>query len=100
MAQFISVKKQTLIVMANAGQIVPGNLYFADDTQELFLAVTGEPNAALFPMSSLILSGTYSLAGPAGPAGAAGETGPQGPKGDPGPAAPLSQSIALAVALG
>lgn len=98
MAQFLSVKKQTLIAMANAGQIVAGNLYFASDTQELFLAVTGEPNPALFPMSSLILTGQYELAGNPGPAGA---DGAQGPKGDPGsPGISLAQVIATSIALG
>jgi hypothetical protein len=95
--QFISLKKQQLLAQANAGQIVPGNLYFSNDTQELFLAVTGEPNAALFPMSSLILTGQYELAGVPGPAGA---DGAQGPKGDTGPATPLAQQIALSIALG
>ena len=94
MAQFISLKKQQLIALASGGQITAGNLYFASDTQELFLAVTGEPNAALFPMSSLILTGQYELAGAPGPAGATGATGPQGP------ATPLAQQIALTIALG
>ncbi len=92
--QFLSIKKQTLIAMANAGQIVAGNLYFANDTQELFLAVTGEPNAALFPMASLILSGQYELAGNPGPKGDQGVPGPAGPP------TPLAQQIALTIALG
>jgi hypothetical protein len=97
MATFNSLKKQQLIAMASAGQIVAGNLYFANDTQELFLAVTGTPNAALFPMSSLILSGEYELAGNQGPQGIQGETGPAGPQGPP---TPLAQQIALTIALG
>jgi hypothetical protein len=97
MAQFISLKKQQLLAQASAGQIVAGNLYFASDTQELFLAVTGEPNPALFPMSSLILTGQYELAGNPGPAGADGERGPAGPQ---GPGITTAQMIATAIALG
>jgi hypothetical protein len=94
MPQIVSVKKQQLLAMANAGQITAGWIYFANDTQETFLAVTGEPNVALFPMSSLILTGQYELAGAPGPQG---ETGPQGPAGPP---TPLAQQIALTIALG
>jgi hypothetical protein len=100
MAQFISMKKQQLIAMASAGQIVAGNLYFSNDTQELFLAVTGTPNAALFPMSSLILTGEYELAGNQGPAGADGAQGPAGPHGPAGPGISLAQAIATSIALG
>ena len=80
MAQFISVKYQQLLAMATAGQIVAGNLYYADEQNpgQLFLAVTGTPNPNLFPMSSLILTGQYELAWIPGPAGADGATGATG----------------------
>ena len=94
MAQFISMSKQNLLALVNGGKAIAGNLYYANDTQELFLCVTGNPNPALFPMTSLILSGNYELQGPPGAAGATGPAGPQGP------ATPLAQQIALTVALG
>jgi hypothetical protein len=97
MAQFHALPYESLLALVNSGGAVPGDLYYASDRKELFLAITGQPNPSVFPLSSLILTGEYSLSGPQGPAGATGATGPQGPA---GPAAPLSQMVALAVALG
>jgi hypothetical protein len=69
-----------------------GDLYYANDTQQLFFACT----QGLFPAASLVLSGNIvgqaGLAGnpgptgPQGPQGATGATGPTGPTGPQGPA--------------
>ncbi len=97
MAQFISLSKQNLLALVNAGQAIAGSVYFANDTGETFLAMTGVNGAVpgIAPLSSLILTGEYSLAGPPSTV-----PGPQGEQGPAGPATPLSTSIALAIALG
>jgi hypothetical protein len=95
MAQFISVKKQELLAMANAGQCVAGNIMFANDTGEVYFVCVG---GGLYPLSSIVLTGNIAgemgATGPVGPTGATGATGPAGP------ATPLAQQIALTVALG
>jgi hypothetical protein len=95
MAQFISMSKRNLLALVNGGQAVAGNIYFAADTQETFLCITGSPNPGLFPVTSLILSGQYELAGPPSTV-----PGPQGEEGEQGPPTPLAQQIALTIALG
>ncbi|MGC2530668.1 MAG: hypothetical protein WA639_23230 [Candidatus Acidiferrum sp.] len=84
-------------LVEQGGQIIPGDIYYANDDNPgtTYLAAT---DGALVPIGSLILSGnitgTPGSVGPAGPQGETGETGPQGP------ATPLSQQIALTIALG
>jgi hypothetical protein len=92
MAAFHSLPKASLLALVAAGGAIPGDVYFANDTGETFLAMTGQPNPGIAPLSSLILTGEYQLAGPP-------STVP-GPAGPTGPAQPLSTVIAMAVALG
>jgi hypothetical protein len=99
MATFRSMTLANILSLVNAGQAIPGDLLYANDQNpgQLFLVVTGNPNPALFPMTSLILSGNYELQGPPG---ATGPTGPQGPAGPAGPGISLAQVIATSIALG
>jgi hypothetical protein len=99
MATFRSLKLAEILAQAQAGQLVPGDLVYANDQNpgQLFLVVTGNPSSALYPMSSLILSGNYQLEGAPGPQGIQGEVGPAGPV---GPGVSLAQVIATSIALG
>jgi collagen triple helix repeat protein len=110
MAQFHSMPYNKLLILAQAGQIVPGDVYMANDTAQLYLAAT---DGSIVPMASLIFSGIISgeagapgPQGPQGPAGATGSTGSTGatgatgPAGPQGPPTPLAQQIALTIALG
>lgn len=101
MAAFHSLPKASLLALTNTGGVNPGDVYFANDTGETFLAMTGENGKpGIAPLSSLILTGKYALAGTPGADGAPGATGATGPAGPQGPAAPISQTIALIAALG
>jgi hypothetical protein len=77
--------------MAAAGEVVAGNIMFANDTQEVFFVAVG---SGLVPLSSIVLTG--SITGTPGPAG------PQGPAGADGQIAEQIQAtaIAMAIALG
>jgi hypothetical protein len=89
MAQFISAPLQRILAMANAGQIVAGNIYYANDQQppQTFISAT---DGSLIPMSSIILSGNIT-----------GEPGPQGPAGADGANGLTAGEVAaLAIALG
>jgi hypothetical protein len=69
MAQFISAPLRTILAMAQASQIVPGNIYYSNDQNpgQSFIAAT---DGSLVPMSSIILSG--NITGTPGPAGRKG----------------------------
>jgi hypothetical protein len=100
MAQFHSLPKLALLALVAAGDAIPGDFYFCSDSAESFLAITGTPNPAVAPLSSVILTGEYSLSGPAGPVGPAGPQGETGPAGPQGPGISMAQMIATAIALG
>jgi hypothetical protein len=95
MAQFHSMRYNQILLLAQAGQIVPGDVYMANDTAQLYLAAT---DGSIVPMASLIFSGIIS--GETGAPGPAGPQGPTGATGPAGPATPLAQQIALTIALG
>lgn len=79
MALFHSLRLSTLLAMAAAGQIVAGDIYYANDQNpgQTFIAAVG---GSLVPLSSIVLQGNIQAD--------SGETGPQGPKGDPGTQGP------------
>jgi hypothetical protein len=87
MPEFISAPLNRIRAMATAGQVIAGNVYFANDVQQTFICAT---DGSLVPMSSIILSG--NITGTPGPAG------PQGPAGADG--LTTAQVAALAIALG
>lgn len=76
MAQFHSLTRKDFPPLS-AG--VVGDVYFATDTRELFIALGG---GGLVPLDGL-LAGNGPV-GPQGPAGVAGPIGPQGPAGPTG----------------
>jgi hypothetical protein len=84
MVTFHSLKYAAIQGLATKGAIVVGDLYYANDTQELYLACT---DGSIAPLSSLILSGNIQgTPGGDGPTGAPGATGATGATGPQGPA--------------
>jgi hypothetical protein len=87
MAVFHSMSYSAIQRLVQLGQIIAGDLYFANDQVgssqgNLYIAAT---DGALVPMASIILSGNITgepgAQGSAGPIGPTGATGPQGPAG-------------------
>jgi hypothetical protein len=79
MAVFHSLPYEQIQRLATAGSIVAGDLYYANDTLQLFIAAT---DGALVPAANIILSG--SIVGQAGGDGPTGPTGPEGATGAAG----------------
>lgn len=78
MAQFHSLSYNQLQGLVNAGGVVAGDLYYANDRQQLFVAVS---DGSIFP-TSMILTG--NIVGTPGAEGASGAQGPQGSTGATG----------------
>jgi hypothetical protein len=80
MAVFHSMTKNAIMATAAAGQTVSGDLYFATDFSELYIAAT---DGSVAPVAGILMQG--GITGEPGPAGPASTVpGPQGPIGPAG----------------
>jgi hypothetical protein len=104
MATFHSLSYQSILSLVEAGKIVTGDLYFANNTGTLYLACTdGLSNVSLIMTGQISgepgavgLTGATGPQGPQGPQGADGSTGPQGATGATGPTGPTGPQGASA----
>lgn len=85
MAVFHSLPYNGIQRLIQIGGIVAGDIYFANDTQQTFIAAT---DGSLVPTTSIIMSGNITgepgADGPPGPTGADGADGTPGAQGEPG----------------
>lgn len=76
MSVFHSLSYRSLQGLVTVGGVVAGDLYYANDTQQLYIACT---DGSIAPTTSIIMSG--SIVGTPGAEGVTGATGQQGPAG-------------------
>src|SRR5580700_3968498 len=86
MAVFHSTSYAKILALLNSQGLVAGDLYYATDTLNLYLACTNQDSSVGIALTGTIMTGSIELGfdgarGNDGPAGPAGPTGPQGPAG-------------------